>query len=207
MTASTSSSPAAQSNAPRIILASGSPRRSELLTQIGLTFIVMPTDIDETERPAEDPVSYVRRLAIEKALAAQVGADDLVLAADTTVDVDGSILAKPEDDNDARRMLGLLSGRTHQVHTGVAVRYLDRVVSEVSTTNVSVVALDPNWIDWYVSTGEPHGKAGAYAIQGAASVLIDRVEGSVTNVIGLPLALVGQLLTDVGVSLLRLLTP
>jgi septum formation protein len=203
----TPSTPSDQSNAPRIVLASGSPRRSELLAQLGLTFVVMPTDIDETERPDEDPVSYVRRLAIEKAIAAQVGADDLVIAADTTVDVDGAILAKPVDDNDARRMLGLLSGRTHHVHTGVTVRYRDRVVTDVSTTNVSVVTLSPDWIEWYVSTGEPHGKAGGYAIQGAAAVLVERVEGSVTNVIGLPLALVGQLLTEVGVSLLRLLTP
>jgi septum formation protein len=203
----TPSTPSDQSHVPRIVLASGSPRRSELLAQLGLTFVVMPTDIDETERPDEDPVSYVRRLAIEKAIAAQVGADDLVIAADTTVDVDGAILAKPVDDNDARRMLGLLSGRTHHVHTGVTVRYRDRVVTDVSTTNVSVVTLSPDWIEWYVSTGEPHGKAGGYAIQGAAAVLVERVEGSVTNVIGLPLALVGQLLTEVGVSLLRLLTP
>lgn len=167
----------------------------------------MATDIDETERPDEEPLSYVRRLAIEKAWAAQADANDLVIAADTTVDVDGAILAKPIDDDDARRMLGLLSGRTHQVHTGVAVRYLDRVVAEVSTTSVSVVGLSPDWIEWYISTGEPHGKAGAYAIQGAAAVLIDQVQGSVTNVIGLPLALVGRLFDDVGVSLLRLLTP
>lgn len=191
----------------RVVLASASPRRSELLTQIGMSFEVMPTDIDETEHPGEDPVSYVRRLAIEKALAAVVGDDVVVIAADTTVDLDGMILAKPADDADALRMLGLLAGRTHQVHTGVAIRYQGRMVAEVNTSLVSMKASDDQWLRWYVATGEPHGKAGAYGIQGAAAVFVDSVHGSVTNVIGLPLSLLEQLLSEVGVSLLRLLTP
>ena len=191
----------------RVVLASASPRRSELLTQIGMSFEVMPTDIDETEHPGEDPVSYVRRLAIEKALAAVVGDDVVVIAADTTVDLDGMILAKPADDADALRMLGLLAGRTHQVHTGVAIRYQGRMVAEVNTSLVSMKASDDQWLRWYVATGEPHGKAGAYGIQGAAAVFVDTVQGSVTNVIGLPLSLLEQLLSEVGVSLLRLLTP
>ena len=191
----------------RVVLASASPRRSELLTQIGMSFEVMPTDIDETEHPGEDPVSYVRRLAIEKALAAVVGDDVVVIAADTTVDLDGMILAKPADDADALRMLGLLAGRTHQVHTGVAIRYQGRVAAEVNTSLVSMKASDDQWLRWYVATGEPHGKAGAYGIQGAAAVFVDSVHGSVTNVIGLPLSLLEQLLSEVGVSLLRLLTP
>jgi septum formation protein len=195
----------------RVVLASASPRRSELLTQIGMSFEVMPTDIDETEHPGEDPVSYVRRLAIEKALAAVVGDDAgenvVVIAADTTVDLDGMILAKPADDADALRMLGLLAGRTHRVHTGVAIRYQGRVAAEVNTSLVSMKASDDQWQRWYVATGEPHGKAGAYGIQGAAAVFVDSVQGSVTNVIGLPLSLLEQLLAEVGVSLLRLLTP
>jgi septum formation protein len=191
----------------RVVLASASPRRSELLAQIGMSFEVMPTDIDETEHPGEDPVSYVRRLAIEKALAAVVGDDVVVIAADTTVDLDGMILAKPADDADALRMLGLLAGRTHQVHTGVAIRYQGRVAAEVNTSLVSMKASDDQWLRWYVATGEPHGKAGAYGIQGAAAVFVDSVHGSVTNVIGLPLSLLEQLLSEVGVSLLRLLTP
>ena len=191
----------------RVVLASASPRRSELLAQIGMSFEVMPTDIDETEHPGEDPVSYVRRLAIEKALAAVVGDDVVVIAADTTVDLDGMILAKPADDADALRMLGLLAGRTHQVHTGVAIRYQGRMVAEVNTSLVSMKASDDQWLRWYVATGEPHGKAGAYGIQGAAAVFVDSVQGSVTNVIGLPLSLLEQLLSEVGVSLLRLLTP
>ena len=194
-------------DAPRVVLASASPRRSELLTQLGLSFVVMPTDIDETERPGEDPVSYVHRLAIEKALAADVGDDVVVIAADTTVDVDGVILAKPVDDVDARRMLRLLSGRTHHVHTGIAVRHMGRVVSGVDTTLVQMVTLDESVLSWYLSTGEPYGKAGAYAIQGAAALLIEGVQGSVTNVIGLPLTLLDELLATSGVSLLRLLTP
>ena len=152
-------------------------------------------------------MSYVRRLAIEKALAAVVGDDVVVIAADTTVDLDGMILAKPADDADALRMLGLLAGRTHQVHTGVAIRYQGRVAAEVNTSLVSMKASDDQWLRWYVATGEPHGKAGAYGIQGAAAVFVDSVHGSVTNVIGLPLSLLEQLLSEVGVSLLRLLTP
>ena len=196
---------------PRIVLASASPRRSELLLQIGLRFTVQPTDIDESERPGEDPVSYVQRLAVGKVMAAGADAEvdraQLFVAADTTVDIDGQILAKPEDDDDARRMLGLLSGRTHQVHTGVAVRFHGRVSSMVCTSSVTMAVLGAELIDWYIGTGEPHGKAGAYAIQGAAAMLVTEVQGSVTNVIGLPLHLLDQLFDDVGISLVRLLTP
>lgn len=198
---------------PRIVLASASPRRSELLSQIGLSFSVQPTDIDESERPGEDPVSYVQRLAIGKVMVPGADGDgegdgaQLFVAADTTVDVDGQILAKPEDDTDARRMLGLLSGRTHQVHTGVAVRFQGRVSVAVCTSLVTMAVLGDELIDWYIGTGEPHGKAGAYAIQGAAAMLVTGVEGSVTNVIGLPLHLLDQLFGDVGISLVRLLTP
>ncbi len=189
------------------MLASASPRRSDLLTSIGLTFEVVPSDIDESAHLGEDPVAYVRRVAIEKAMATPVDDADIVLAADTTVDVDGMILAKPHDDDDARRMLNLLGGRTHRVHTGVAVRYQGRVVSDVVTTLVTFVALDPPLLEWYIATGEPHGRAGAYAIQGAAALLVRGVEGSVTNVIGLPLELLDSLLSAAGVSLLGLLTP
>ena len=189
------------------MLASASPRRSDLLASIGLTFVVLPSDIDETEHPGEDPATYVRRVAIEKAMAAEAHETDIVIAADTTVDVDGTILAKPLDDDDAHRMLTLLGGRTHRVHTGVAVRYQGRVVSDVATTLVTFVPLDPPLLDWYIATGESHGRAGAYAIQGAAALLVQGVQGSVTNVIGLPLELLDSLLGEAGVSLLGLLTP
>ena len=132
--------------------------------------------------------------------------DDLVvvIAADTTVDVDGLILAKPVDAEDAFRMLRLLSGRTHSVHTGVAVRRGDLCESAVTTTRVTMSAIDDAHLRWYVATGEPFGKAGAYALQGAGSLLVERVDGSVSNVIGLPLATLDELLGRLGVSLVAL---
>ncbi|MEM9745169.1 MAG: Maf family protein [Actinomycetota bacterium] len=179
----------------RLVLASGSPRRRELLGSVGLDPEVRPADIDETPHPDERPVEYVRRLSHEKAaaVAARVGdADDgpepAVLAADTTVDVDGRILEKPVDDEDARRMLQLLSGRAHLCHTGVTVRRREQVETIHVSTSVLFVSLTAEMIDWYVATGESAGKAGAYGIQGAAGAFVERVEGSVTNVIGLPLA-------------------
>jgi septum formation protein len=175
----------------RLVLASASPRRSELLRSVGLEFDVLPADIDESARPGELPADYVERLSGEKAavVAGRIGEDVIVVAADTTVDVDGQILEKPLDDADARRMLALLSGRPHLVHTAVTVlRSTGRSDSVVVTTAVDFVALTPEIVEWYVATGEPFGKAGAYAIQGAGGALVRRLDGSVTNVIGLPLA-------------------
>ncbi len=179
------------------MLASASPRRSELLGSVGLEFDVVPADIDESKRPGEAPSGYVARLSAEKAIvvAERVGTDCIVVAADTTVDVDGQILEKPKDDVDARRMLRLLSGRTHLVHTGVTVvgpggdgAGEDRSSTIVVETAVRFVELSDHAIDWYLSTGEHAGKAGAYGIQSAAGAFVERLEGSVTNVIGLPLA-------------------
>jgi septum formation protein len=182
----------------RLVLASASPRRSELLRSVGLDFDVMPADIDESVRPGEAPSDYVARLSREKAAAVGErldGAAVVVVAADTTVDVDGRILEKPLDDGDARRMLQLLSGRTHLVHTGVTTLSFGvgsgrtgSAMTVVVETAVRFVELTDRAIDWYLSTGEHVGKAGAYGIQGAAAALVDRVDGSVTNVIGLPLA-------------------
>ena len=179
----------------RLVLASGSPRRRELLGTVGLDPEVRPADIDETPRPNERPVEYVRRLSREKAAAvatvvgaADGGSEPAVLAADTTVDVDGRILEKPIDDEDARRMLRLLSGRSHLCHTGVTVRQGDQMETIHVSTAVLFVPLNDEMIDWYVSTGESAVKAGAYGIQGAAGAFVERIEGSVTNVIGLPLA-------------------
>jgi septum formation protein len=179
----------------RLVLASASPRRSELLRSVGLEFDVLPADIDESARPGELPADYVKRLSGEKAavVAGCIGEDAIVVAADTTVDVDGLILEKPLDDADAHRMLALLSGRTHLVHTGVTVIRSSGVGSRgagaaVVETSVEFVELTPQIIAWYVGTGEPFGKAGAYAIQGAGGALVRRLDGSVTNVIGLPLA-------------------
>jgi septum formation protein len=182
----------------RLVLASASPRRSELLRSVGLDFDVMPADIDESVRPGEAPSDYVARLSREKAAAVGErldGAAVVVVAADTTVDVDGRILEKPLDDGDARRMLQLLSGRTHLVHTGVTTLSFGvgsgrtgSAMTVVVETAVRFVELTDRAIDWYLSTGEHVGKAGAYGIQGAAAALVERVDGSVTNVIGLPLA-------------------
>ena len=179
---------------PGLVLASGSPRRRELLAQLGLTFDVVSPDVDETPHPAERPVALVRRLARAKA-AAVAGA--VVRAADTTVELDGEILGKPVDDADARRMLRRLSGRAHKVHTGVAVRAGEGVAAEVVTTIVTFVPLQPPVIDWYVGTGEPLDKAGSYAIQGHGGVFVEHVRGSVSNVVGLPLTTVARLLERV----------
>jgi septum formation protein len=185
-----------------VVLASGSPRRHELLAQIGVEFTVRVPDIDETPQPDEKPIAYVRRLAMAKAATITCAADELVIAADTTVELGGEILGKPGDEFEAAAMLRRLSARTHRVHTGVAVRRHDLEIAEVCTTLVTFVELDESMIQWYVGTGEPMDKAGAYAIQGAGGALVTIVRGSVSNVIGLPLHLVIDLAARCGTSLL-----
>lgn len=181
--------------AGEIILASRSPRRAELLTAAGFSFEVLAADVDETPHPNETPAAYVERLAIDKAravLALRPGAR--VLGADTTVTIDGEILGKPLDDQDAARMLRKLSGRAHEVHTGVAVVSAGEAHSDVETTRVWFVAMTDEDISWYVGTGEPVDRAGAYAIQGLASRFIPWIEGSYSNVVGLPVAMVSSIL-------------
>ena len=145
------------------MLASGSARRRELLAQLGLAFDVVSPDIDETPLPGERPLDLVRRLAVGKARAVE---GDVVLAADTIVEVDGEIFGQPVDADDARRMLRRLSGRTHRVHSGVALRADGQEAVETVTTYVTFVPLTPGALEWYLGTGEPFGKAGAYGIQG-----------------------------------------
>jgi septum formation protein len=181
----------------RLILASASPRRRELLTQAGFTFEVHPAHISEDPLPDEDPIAYVVRLAREKAQAVFNEMKDptaVVLGADTTVTLDNHILGKPEDAADAARMLRLLSGRTHRVITGIAV--VTREAAEVATevTGVRFLTLSDEEIAAYIATGEPMDKAGAYAIQGRAARWIPRIEGCYFNVVGLPLALVSTML-------------
>ena len=185
-----------------VTLASGSPRRRELLEQLGLSLTIVSPDVDETPFDGEDPVAYVRRLAIAKAFAVEAAPDALVIAADTTVDLGGEILAKPDDAAHAADMLRRLSARTHRVHTGVAVRLGDRFAAEVVTSLVTFVPLTPATIEWYVATGEPMDKAGAYAVQGAGGVFVQRIRGSVSNVVGLPLHEVVRLAGELGVTLL-----
>lgn len=178
----------------RLILASASPRRAELLRAAGFSFDIVPADIDESLRAGESPVQYVRRLAAEKS-AATTARGGVVLAADTAVVVDGQILGKPRDNADAARMLRLLSNRTHQVMTGVSVRRGAFEAGRVITTDVEFAELSEADLAWYVASGEGRDKAGAYAIQGLASRFIPRIDGSYSNVVGLPVACVVELLT------------
>jgi septum formation protein len=187
-----------------VVLASASPRRHELLSQIGVHFTVRAPDIDETPLHGESPVEYVRRLGSAKSAAVESKPDELVIAADTTVDLESVILGKPVDAPDAASMLRRLSGRTHQVHTGVAVRMGAHEFVDVCTTLVTFVELDDATIEWYVSTGEPLDKAGSYAIQGAGAALVSSIHGSVSNVIGLPLHVVIELARRCGVDLLAI---
>jgi septum formation protein len=177
-----------------IVLASASPRRAELLSAAGIPFEVAPAHVDETIRDGESPERYVTRVAEDKALA--IGRrfpHRLVLAADTIVVVDGAVLGKPADGQDARRMLRLLSGRTHEVMTAVTLGAADRD-TRIEKTTVEFAGLTAVEIDWYVDSGEPMDKAGAYAIQGLASRFIRRIDGSYSNVVGLPVALVYEML-------------
>jgi septum formation protein len=187
----------------RLILASASPRRAELLASAGYEFDVAPTDVDETPGVAESPESYARRVARDKAIAACARCqptDRVVLAADTVVVVNGQILGKPKDSEDARRMLRLLSSGVHEVHTAVVVSTPAGERAELVTTRVRFVPMDEAEIAWYVASGEPEGKAGAYAIQGRAARFIDRIEGSWSNVVGLPLATVARMLKKAAVG-------
>jgi septum formation protein len=183
----------------KLILASQSPRRAEILTTVGWPFEAIAANIDETRYESEDALSYVTRLAQTKAatVARQTAPGSLVLGADTVVVIDQEILGQPRDDDDARRMLSLLSGKWHQVITGVALlRQADDLQAVVSqqTTRVRFAELSREQIDWYVSTGEPRGKAGAYAIQGKGALLIEEIQGEYFNVVGLPVRLVYELI-------------
>lgn len=180
-----------------LVLASASPRRAELLTAAGYGFTVSPADIDETELPGETPEAYVLRVARAKARTvakACRGSAGVVLAADTTVVAGGEILAKPADESDAIRMLNMLSGVVHEVLTGVVVIEGDRELAEVARTRVRLLPLTDDEILWYVRSGEPMGKAGAYGIQGRAARFVDWIEGSWSNVVGLPIATVAEML-------------
>lgn len=184
----------------RVVLASSSPRRRDLLEQMGVRPLVVPADIDESVLMGEEPVAYVRRLSAEKAAAITVDAADLVIAADTTVDLDGRILGKPADAAEARAMLRSLSARTHRVHTGVTLRLGERTATDVATTLVTFAPITDHALEWYLSTGESFDKAGGYALQGQAAVFVAAVKGSVSNVVGLPLTTVVALARSLGVD-------
>lgn len=172
-----------------IVLASRSPRRIELLTARGVVFTVDPADIDESVHAGENPHDYVGRMSMSKhAVVAARHARDTVVAADTIVELDGVVHGQPVDADDARRILGTLSGRTHHVHTCITVGPADHATSHVVTSRVTFRPLSPGLVDWYLGTGEWAGKAGSYAVQGLGMALVAGVRGSLSNVVGLPVA-------------------
>jgi len=191
----------------KLILASASPRRAEILRNAGIRFEICSTDVDESRLDNESPSDYVRRLALAKAVSAadknpNLGADVLIIGADTVVVVDEAILGKPESSDDAKRMLRSISGRVHEVHTGLALLQnsgmQQRVVEEI--TRVHFAYLTDQEIADYLATGEPFDKAGAYAIQGLGGRYISRIEGCYFNVMGLPLARLWTLLREFGLG-------
>lgn len=186
----------------RVVLASASPRRRELLGRLGIDPDIRPADVDETPRPGETPAELVARLASAKAETVSRERGEVVVAADTVVVVDGEILGKPTDGAEAVAMLQRLSGRAHEVVSGVHVIADARAASAVEVTTVTMRAMGSAEIEAYVGSGEPADKAGAYAVQGAGGVFVTRLEGSDTNVIGLPLATLARLFDEAGVTLL-----
>lgn len=189
---------------PVLYLASRSPRRVELLKQIGIDCITHPTDINETQRANESPEDYVVRLAREKAEACLFSLSGEqktrpVLAADTTVALSGNVLGKPEDDNDARIMLAALSGSIHLVHTAVALGFMNKIEVVLSTTKVEMIEFSEKQIEHYIATGEHRDKAGSYGIQGLAGAWVRRIEGSYTGVMGLPICETADLLRKHGI--------
>ncbi len=189
----------------QVILASASPRRRELLQQIGLTFSTAPADVDEQVLPGEQPAPYAVRVALDKAqAAAERAGEGIIIAADTIVVLGGRILGKPADDNDAVRMLSQLSGKQHEVITGLAVMdaVSKRTAAKALSTAVWFRNLTEEEIRAYVATREPRDKAGAYGIQEKGALLVKKIEGCYFNVVGLPLSLLGDMLREFGIALL-----
>lgn len=184
-----------------IILASGSPRRKELLTQMGLVFRVLCSDVDETVDQTLPPEEQVRLISRRKAdaVAKLAGPEDLIVAADTVVALEGSVMGKPHSREEAIEMLTCLSGKTHEVYTGFTLRQGERVVTQVECTAVTFRDLTGEEIEAYVNTGEPMDKAGAYGIQGLGSMLVSGIRGDYFNVMGLPVCALGQALGEFGI--------
>ncbi|HKP68105.1 MAG TPA: Maf family protein [Pyrinomonadaceae bacterium] len=179
---------------PRIVLASGSPRRSEIMNSVGWPFVKDVPDIDESEREGESPEDYVRRLAREKAQAvAGSHPGEIVLAADTTVVIDGRIIGKPNDEDHAREMIEMLSGNWHEVLTGVAVAMNGNAELGMQRTRVKFAPMNDKEIEFLVREGDPLDKAGAYAVQAQAALFIEAIEGDYWNVVGLPISLVYEM--------------
>jgi len=181
-----------------LVLASTSLRRQQILTAAGIPFTVRAPNVPEEHRPDESSGEYVRRLAEQKAFDVAIASGEVVLGADTVVVVDESILEKPRDSADALRMLRMLSGREHQVVTGICLRTDSRRIVDAATTAVRFSRLSEDEMASYVASGEPMGKAGGYAIQGLASRFADRVQGDYFNIVGLPISLVYRYLKELG---------
>ncbi len=189
----------------KFILASASPRRVELLGQMGLKFSVIPAHVDEEYADGETPAEHVTRLSEKKsAEVARANPNAWVLAADTVVVLDGNILGKPDDKEDARRMLNTLSARTHEVYTGYCLmnNCADKRVTDFVVSRVKIKALSAAEVEFYLNTDEPYDKAGSYAVQGIGAFMVESIDGSYTNVVGLPLCQVVDLLDSLGVIIL-----
>ena len=193
-------------NRPRFILASGSPRRTQLLDLIGAAHRVHPANVEEHQRPDEEPAAFALRAARDKALAvARLEDGGLVLGSDTVVEADGIALGKPSSPDDAAAMLRRLSGRSHRVHTGIALAVGGRCETLLDTATVRFQQLTEATIRWYVATGEPMDKAGAYAIQGCGGLLVAGIEGSPHTVVGLPIHRLPELFTLLDLDFWRFL--
>lgn len=192
----------------QIVLASRSPRRKEILEKLNLKFVIDPPEIDETPRLSEDPVKYVQRIAAEKADLVALRHDHLclVVAADTTVALDGEIFGQPQDLVEAGQMIQKLSGKTHSVITAVSVRCDGRSANGFDSSNVMMREISTEMLEWYLATGESLGKAGAYAVQGHGAALVANVSGELDTVIGLPVQLLKTLLSRIGLDLAGLQT-
>mgnify|MGYP002631423846 FL=1 len=186
----------------KIILASRSPRRKDILEKLNLSFIIDPPDIDESPLKNESPINYVQRIAAAKAdlVAQRHDHQCIVIAADTTVELNGEIFGQPRDLDDARLMIQKLSSKTHKVHTAISVRYNQEIANSVDTASVTMREVSSELLEWYIGTGESIGKAGAYAVQGHGAALVADLSGETDTVIGLPVGLLLGMLGNLGID-------
>ena len=186
----------------KIILASRSPRRKDILEKLNLSFVIDPPDIDESPLKNELPINYVQRISAAKAdlVAQRHDQKCIVIAADTTVELNGEIFGQPRDLDEARIMIQKLSSKTHQVHTAISVRYNQEIANSVDTASVTMREVTSELLEWYIGTGESIGKAGAYAVQGHGAALVADVTGEIDTVIGLPVGLLLGMLGDLGID-------
>ena len=186
----------------KIILASRSPRRKDILEKLNFSFVIDPPDIDESPFENESPIVYVQRISAAKAdlVAQRHDQQCIVIAADTTVELNGEIFGQPRDLDEARFMIQKLSSKTHKVHTAISVRYNQEVANSVDTASVTMREVSSELLEWYIGTGESIGKAGAYAVQGHGAALVTDVTGEIDTVIGLPVGLLLGMLGNLGID-------